>query len=515
MSSTTLTSTMHRSQNTRPSRTPPPVATEYQPRPASQSTIVPSTSPPSSSHTPRRPSVSSTMHWLSRSSTQAPSSTAYTPTKPIKVSEPKLARKIDSLTPPQRSGTLGEGATIVRTPDEALRETGVRLTLDKDKSASTSSRSSVDKKERSTKPPKPRPVSPAKHEEPISPPTSPPLPPLPLQEEDEFRLLETSSTGSKTPSKPSRAPPPAPLSPTRRSSLKGPRSISMSTSEEPVPVPPIPAHVAASTQPPPFQPILIAEPSMIVDASKVIVTLETCTTTYRTTLTTLHSRPSHLSNYLSSLYRASDTKSVASSIYSTESDDMAMYRSHLTSQGLAPLSSNIHIFLDRPSAPYAHILSYLRSLAIEGQPDSLPRALQLLGSSPSQSRLETLIEVRDEAAYLNLEGLYKLCAEEIRHRYGPRYHHRGNSSASIHSLHASVYSLHTLLEKVETDIRQSISTPEAGVGLAARRSKQPSPSGETTAKLPPTPQSWDGPLFQRSESRQSHSNPKSAPAGWI
>ncbi|KAJ3513273.1 hypothetical protein NLJ89_g3038 [Agrocybe chaxingu] len=197
---------------------------------------------------------------------------------------------------------------------------------------------------------------------------------------------------------------------------------------------------------------------------------------------------------------------------------MAMYRNHLTSQGLAPLSSNIHIFLDRSSAPYAHILSYLRSPVIEGQPDSLPRALQFLGSSPSQSRLETLIEVRDEAAYLNLDGLYKLCVEEIRHRYGPRYHHRGNSSASIHSLHASVYSLHTLLEKVETDIRQSVSTPEAGLGLTARRSKQPSPSGETTAKSPPTPQSWDGPLLeqaQRSESRQSCSNPKSAPAGWI
>ncbi|KAJ3513278.1 hypothetical protein NLJ89_g3037 [Agrocybe chaxingu] len=164
---------MHRSQNTRASRTPPPVPTEYQPRPASQSTIVPLTSPPSSSHTSRRPSVSSTMHWLSRSSTQAPS-TAYAPTKPIKVSEPKPVRKIDSLTPPQRSGTLGEGATIVRTPDEALRETGVRLTLDKDKSAPTTSRSSVDKKERSTKPPKLRPVSPATHEEPISPPTSPP-----------------------------------------------------------------------------------------------------------------------------------------------------------------------------------------------------------------------------------------------------------------------------------------------------------------------------------------------------
>lgn len=301
---------------------------------------------------PSPPSPTTTMHWLSRNASQSP----YSPSKAVKVPEPKRVRTIDILTPP-RSGTLGTGAIVVRTPEEALRETGVRLSPENGKVRTSAT---ADKKEKKNSLSTPRQSLDASVTEPISPPTSPPLPPLPLPpaETDEDTLFEPESPGSKTPPRPVRAPPPPPISqislshpPSRRSSMKS-HSRAISTAEDAPTVPPLPAHIVASSQPPPFHAILVSEPpSMIMDASKIIVTLETCTTTYRTTLSTINSRPSQLSRFLSSILILSDQKSARSSVYSTESDDLAMYRRHLTSQGLLPHSSNIHLFLDRPSTP--------------------------------------------------------------------------------------------------------------------------------------------------------------------
>jgi hypothetical protein len=204
-----------------------------------------------------------------------------------------------------------------------------------------------------------------------------------------------------------------------------------------------------------------------------------------------------------------------------------MYRRHLTSQGLLPHSSNIHLFLDRPSLPYIHILSYLRSPVVEGQPDSLPRPLQLINSSSVQTRLDNLIEVRDEASFLGLEDLQKLCTEEIRMRYGPKLHTRGISAgSSVHSLNASVYSLRTLSEHSEMDLTSASTSPppqgtETAIPTPVRRSKTPvKPAAGTlqSRSSPPTPQSWEGPLLeQRSPSRQSNvrESAKSPPAGWI
>lgn len=150
----------------------------------------------------------------------------------------------------------------------------------------------------------------------------------------------------------------------------------------------------------------------------------------------------------------------------------------------------------------------------------LPRALQLNASTSAQTRLESLIEVRDEAAFLNLEGLHKLCSDEIRLRYGPRLHTRGNSSSamSIHSLRASIYSLHTLLERVETDIEATSIPPlSADTPTISSAKVKPSSPIETTfpARSPPTPQSWEGPrLDERSQSRSSMKR-QTPPAGWI
>jgi len=298
--------------------------------------VFPISPPPPS----RRPSKSTTMPWLS----------PYTPSKAVKIPEPKRVRTIDILTPP-RSGTLGTGAIVVRTPEEALRETGVRLSPEYGKIRTSAT---AEKKEERNSSSAPRQSSVI---EPISP-TSPPLPPLPLPETDEDTLFEPESPASKTPPRPVRAPPPPPISqisqihsPSRRSSMKS-HSRAISTADDAPTVPPLPAHIVASSQPPPFHAILVSElPSMIMDTSKMIVTLETCTATYRTTLSTINSRPSQLSKFLSSVLTLSDHRSARSSAYSTESDDLAMYRRHLTSQGLLPHSSNIHLFLDRPSAP--------------------------------------------------------------------------------------------------------------------------------------------------------------------
>jgi hypothetical protein len=124
-------------------------------------------------------------------------------------------------------------------------------------------------------------------------------------------------------------------------------------------------------------------------------------------------------------------------------------------------------------------------------------------------RLEALMELRDEAAYLQLEGLRKLCIDEIRHRQSPKLHARGLSSCTIasnHSMNASVSSLHTLLEKGEADFRHE-----------ARRSKDSdSRSLKDASRLIPTPQSWKDPTGERTHKRPSLGPPmRSAPAGWI
>ena len=155
---------------------------------------------------------------------------------------------------------------------------------------------------------------------------------------------------------------------------------------------------------------------------------------------------------------------------------------------------------------YKHVLNYLRSSPSPYHPDTLPRSLQF--PSQDESQLENLIEVRDEAAFLNLEGLHKLCIDEIRHRYGPKSHTRDNSTSSrlsIQSLQASVHSLHTVLERVETDLRNSVLPCSSDTG-------HPNPP-EAALKSPPTPQSWEGPPIQRTQ--QGRQSLKSPPAGWI
>ena len=116
--------------------------------------------------------------------------------------------------------------------------------------------------------------------------------------------------------------------------------------------------ISWSTPPQPaFEPILVSSiPNHPIDPTKVIVSLETSTTTHRTTLKTLMSRPSHVATYLKSIIpskeRESDEVSVDSQASEANSSFNSIFHNHLTSSGLLPQgSTSIHIFLDRPSAP--------------------------------------------------------------------------------------------------------------------------------------------------------------------
>lgn len=175
-----------------------------------------------------------------------------------------------------RTGRL-HGAVVVRTPDDALKDTNVRVDF-------------KPQPVRDVQPPKPRRPAPASSSAPTTPVEHPPIPPDPT-----LTLLS------------------APV--------------------------------------PPFSPILVSPPpGSVPHWSSAIVILETCTTTYKSTLTTLCSQPSFLADYLNSL--AKPRISTSSSVYSSESTDLDGNRPVSQNPlGSTSRSAPFHIFLDRSSSP--------------------------------------------------------------------------------------------------------------------------------------------------------------------
>ncbi|KAJ7368361.1 hypothetical protein DFH08DRAFT_947282 [Mycena albidolilacea] len=462
---------------------------------------------PSSPHSPttsrgRRPSISNPMHWLSRNSTQ----TSIASVKSTRISEPKLIHERSS----SRAGILGSGATVVRTPDEALRDTRVRLTYDgtgepegrssvEQEGCSSGEQQEPDAQEIEYSPPTSNRSSSSEDEDEIpSPPDSPPLPSVPADEKSAFHFDPAPRQSYTLSARPTRAVPQTPTL-VLRPSLKTKRTESPDASFV---VPALPSNVSPTPVPPAFTPILLSDaPSSTADRSKIIVSLETCTATFKTTFDTLSSRPSQLSSYLASLSGRRRSDSVASSVYSTESADLSTYRQHLAAQGLLPQSSaSLHIFLDRPSEPYVHILNYLRS------PRASPEGPEVLPPRAARAGLDNLLELRDEAAYLGLTDLHKLCVEEIRHQHRPhrpRSTRAPSSSGSIHSMHASVSSLHTMVEE-RNEAQHWRSASKDSVDELGKRSP-PSRSLPT--------ESWTGGRHVRSQTR--HGSIRSPPAGWI
>ncbi|KAG8882926.1 hypothetical protein FRB97_007522 [Tulasnella sp. 331] len=194
-------------------------------------------------------------------------------------------------------------------------------------------------------------------------------------------------------------------------------------------------NTTASVPPqPPFEPVLVSPwatcsiPSTM-NPSQFIISLETATTTHRTSLATLTSRPSFLADYLNNLKdkdeeaeeEKDDDAASTSSSSAVPSPFTRAFSAHLTSQGLhesQTSSSRVHLFLDRPSAPYPYILSYLRSPT--SHPGSLPRGAQLRSQSSNAEKLDALCELRDEAVYLGLRELGELCEAELKRFYGLR-----------------------------------------------------------------------------------------------
>ncbi|KAI0068731.1 hypothetical protein BV25DRAFT_1833909 [Artomyces pyxidatus] len=393
------------------------------------------------SHRGRRPSLSSPMSWLSRSSSSSNHIAPYgAAIKPMRISEPKL---YDQLTYP-RNGTLGTGAVVVRTPQEALAGSGVAVDYTSDpepeeKESDESDEEEADHDEQEPDAPSEeqqdagKPLPPV--DTPVPPAYSPPRPSLPLSKSTPTLPLKDASV----PARPNRPPPPPPAAtePPVRVAPKAPLASPPMSSYFP-PVPPLPSHVIPPSLAPPFECILLSSvPSNAIDLTKVIVTLETCTAIHRTTLTTLTSRPSHLADYLKSVFAmARDPEDTpvdsASDCSPAQSSFNSIFHQHLTASGLIPGSaSNIHIFLDRPSASYDHILTFLRSPPTTfDHTSTLPHAVQL--QSYSTARVDALVALRDEARYLGLDELCRLCGEELLAR---QPHMRGNSSGSIRSMH--------------------------------------------------------------------------------
>ncbi|KAF7332109.1 hypothetical protein MKEN_00091600 [Mycena kentingensis (nom. inval.)] len=431
--------------------------------------------PPPSPHS-RRPSISNPMGWLSRSSTQSSISSVKT----SRISEPKLLLSSDLMSP--RAGILGEGAIVVRTPEEALRETKVPAAFDEDA------------QDIEYTPPSGGESSSEEEDELPSPLDSPPLPAIPgnnkeAHHEDEDALEPTTPQPFTFPPRSARL---APL----RTSLKPNKPESVES------VPALPAAFVPAVAP--FHAILLSDPPLpTADRSQVVVSLETSTATLRTTLSTLCARPSHLARYIAANFGRRRSDSDASSVYSTASanDDMSVYRRHLTSQGLLSQtrpSPTVHLFLDRPSEPYVHILNYLRTLEpTEGQ------GPELLPPRAAQASLDVLIELRDEASFLGLDGLYRLCVDEIalahRRRMRPRTPRTQSSERSLPSMHGSVNSLHTLSEQMPAQHQHSRSLN--GVDQIGEH-HQP----------PPTPESWSG---TRARSQPRYNSLRPPPAGWI
>lgn len=186
-------------------------------------------------------------------------------------------------------------------------------------------------------------------------------------------------------------------------------------------------------------------------------------------------------------------------------------------------------------------MAYLRTpLSTPERTAMLPRAVQLISSS--SSRLEALLELRDEASYLNLAELHKLCTEEIQKRDSVYSHTRVGSSGSLRSVHTfreqdsshqrySVVTHHSAPAAERnsmTSSAYSTLTSDEPVEVPVTFSRR-SHSGSVTASTVDVPMPVEVPvaaLARRSRSRsqskdslpQTRSAPirtGAAPAGWI
>jgi hypothetical protein len=294
------------------------------------------------SHKSKQSSLSGTMSWLSGNKSNKAPYTAASP--PLRISEPKLNDVFGRV---EQAPTV----TIVRTPQEAL----TFMQKEKERSREGSSEHSDSRPKRSTETQRSQTDGYFSRNPCPSPPTSPPLPPLP----------ELSRVPPRSPTKPVMKPPPQiplpqvprPVPSPSRSKASYPASLNEDSMVPPV-EPALPALPL-----PPFDPILLSTvPSLPIDPKKTIITLETSTESFKTTMATLISyERCHFTGYFSKILTEARKKqhSEASSVYSQSSgieenlDSInSIFVNHISASGLlSPTPASLHVFLDRPSAP--------------------------------------------------------------------------------------------------------------------------------------------------------------------
>ena len=297
------------------------------------------------SHKSKQSSLSGTMAWLSGNKSNKAAYAAASP--PLQISEPKLNDVFGRV-------EQAPAVIIVRTPQEALTS----LQRDQEK-VRKDSFEHIDSRPKRPEMHRIQTDGSSRNLGPSSP-TSPPLPPLPP---------DMSRFPPSSPSRPVARPPPqmtlpqAPQpmpSPPRTVKASYPASLNEYSMAAPVEAAPPP-----SPPLPPFDPILLsAVPSLPIDQKKAIITLETSTESFKTTMATLTSREDcRFNGYFTKILTEArkSQHSEASSVYSQSSasgieenlDSInSIFSNHISASGLlAPKPVVLHVFLDRPSAP--------------------------------------------------------------------------------------------------------------------------------------------------------------------
>ena len=296
------------------------------------------------SHRGRRPSLGSPMSWLSRSSSTSSQSRSVRPSH-------SKSSSVGTI----RHAAFGPAITIVRTPQEALAGSGVSVDCPPDEGGE--GRCGHDGEifeegeegDTRSEPADQTDSHPEQSESPSVPPAySPPRSSLPLSKSTpSLPLKEANAT------RPARSPP-LPPSVTDHVQLTQ-KKLPPPPLSTLFPAVPSVASFPSPSPPPPFDCILLSPaPPSAIDFSKLLVTLETCTATHRTTFGTLTSRPSRLATYLKSLFSDVDEElepEVDSVSSQAENGSFnSIFHNHLTSSGLlSPSAFNVHIFLDRAS----------------------------------------------------------------------------------------------------------------------------------------------------------------------
>ena len=323
------------------------------------------------------------------------------------------------------SRTMGKGAQVVRTPDEALARfrssSSIDLRDEEFGSLDVVSYPSIESRTPS---------------------------PTPIMWNSLASRSSPSLSRTNTPSKPKRAPPSVPIPDVPSSETIHLRSVSKGSTSPVkssiIALPPLPSFrpISGFTTPQPSRPIPLMDPPPLfapvllapcmnpeAPASQQLISLETASSTLTTTMQTLTAIPSRLSEYLLTLVPSSSSLSPPPSPTSPFSvafhehqeavglraSEIPSFRKNSTksAQSIPP---RMHIFLDRPSSPYNHVLAFLRSVtAAACARHSLPRGLLQMPGSTSV-RMEALFELREEARYLGMVTLEKLCDEEIIRR---------------------------------------------------------------------------------------------------